>query len=239
MENSHTQKPWGIRHQPMARTGHTLRRLAISRQNGFHVKHVTINQFHSPSASLPYQPRQSATKSVSVHQPGAADSRRNSPPLRARSHAARIAQGRHKMERRIRGKRGTGAREWGPTRSRRRGSRRRWAAGWSASPIPRPGWHPRRPPSTMIRCCRTWSPCRPHRTGTAPHPLLHSPDWLVRSVWFCWFVNAPRPGAAWGRQAPTAPDRDWGCEQTKAAPSPDPEGSSVAVREAGRGAERW
>jgi hypothetical protein len=52
-------------------------------------------------------------------------------------------------------------------------------------------------------------------------------------------VDAPRPGVAWGRQAPTAPDRDWGREQTEAAPSPDQEGSMAAVREAGREAERW
>jgi hypothetical protein len=51
-------------------------------------------------------------------------------------------------------------------------------------------------------------------------------------------ADAPRPGAASGRQAPTAPDLDWGREQTEAAPSPDQEGSSAAVREAGRGAER-
>jgi hypothetical protein len=56
----------------------------------------------------------------------------------------------------------------------------------------------------------------------------------------CWGCGLRRGGGGFSLgigRCTTAPDLDWGREQTEAAPSPDQEGSSAAVREAGRGAE--
>jgi hypothetical protein len=62
------------------------------------------------------------------------------------------------------------------------------------------------PPRVVAMAART----APHRHGTPTTPPLAG---LIGSVGLVPSVgsrraDAPRPGAAWGRQAPTAPDRD-------------------------------